>query len=348
MIFNKTIQIGPKVISEESNTFIIAEAGVNHNGDMVKAKQLVDIAAKAGADAIKFQAFKTESLILKNIEKAEYQKKSSGSGESQYDMLKKLEITKQQNRELQEYCRNKDIIFLTTPFDEDSLDELDDLDLPAYKVSSTDITNVSFLRKVAAKGKPILLSTGMAYLTEIVYALQNIFSLNKDVILFQCTANYPIRDDEVNLRVIREFQKNFDMLLGYSDHSVGPGAASYAVALGVKAVEKHITLDKSLPGPDHKASLDPAELAELVRQIRKVEEYLGQDLKIPTLSEVNTRKSLQKCIIAAKKIAKGQVFDDNNIISKRTGGVGISSLYYYSVIGRIAPRDFDKDDIIEL
>lgn len=347
MKFNKIIKIADKIISENSPVFIIAEAGVNHNGDINRAKKLIDVAALAGADAVKFQHFKTENLILKNVEKAPYQKKTTLTEESQFEMLKRLELTKEKNLELLNYSREKEILFLTTPFDEESLDELDALSLPAYKAASTDITNLPFLKKIAKKGKPILLSTGMSYLEEIKLALEEIYPHNKDVILLQCTANYPVSDEEVNLNIIQTFLKEFDCLTGYSDHSEGLGAAPFAVPLGVKVIEKHFTLDKADKGPDHKASLSPDELKLCINLIKKAEKYLGGYIKYPTLSESKTRKSLQKCLVAAKDIKKGEIILEQSLAAKRTGGIGISPLWYKRIAGKPASKDYKVDDVID-
>lgn len=348
MNFNKEIKFLDRVISKDSSTFIIAEAGVNHGGDINVAKRLIDVASNAGADAVKFQAFKTESLILKNIEKAPYQKETTSSDETQYEMLKKLEVTIQQNLGLKEYCKEKGIIFLTTPFDEKSLDELDEVDLPAYKVASTDLTNLLFLKKIAKKGKPIFLSTGMSYLSEVAMALETIYEFNKDVVLLQCTANYPILDEEANLEIVNTYKKSFDVLLGYSDHSVGIGAAPFAIPMGAKVVEKHFTLDKTLEGPDHRASLSPEELKEFVAICRKVDKFMGSSIKKPNLSEVRTRASLQKSLVAQKEIKKGELFSEENLIAKRTGGEGISPIYYEELLGKKASKDFTVDEIILL
>ena len=346
--FNKKIIIQDTVISPKSKSFIIAEAGVNHNGEMKLAKELVDIACAAQADAVKFQSFKTESLILKSVEKAAYQKETTGTDASQFDMLKKLEFSIAQMAELKGYCVQKDIIFLTTPFDEDSLDELDEINLPAYKVSSTDLTNIAFVKKVAEKGKPFIPSTGMSYMEEIRKVLSAVEAINKNVILLQCTGNYPTEPKEVNLNVIETYQKEFDMLIGFSDHTAGIGASPYAVAKGAKVIEKHFTIDKSMDGPDHRASLDPDELTLLIKEIRKVENYMGSSTKSPTIAEEGTRNLLQKCLVASKDIAKGDVFSPDNIISKRTGGKGISALDYNDLIGEKANNNFNKDDIITL
>jgi len=346
--FNRNISLKGKLITHSSSTFIIAEAGVNHGGDMNIAKKLIDLAHEAGVDAVKFQTFKAEDLILKNVEKAPYQKMTTNTSELQIDMLKKLEITKEQNLELKNYCDMKNIIFLTTPFDETSLDELDDLDLSAYKIASTDTTNLPFLEKIAKKGKPIFLSTGMCYLSEIQLALETIHKFNKDVILLQCTANYPIQDNEANLNVIGTFKTNFDMLVGYSDHSIGIGAAPFAIPIGAKVIEKHFTIDKSLKGPDHRASLSPTELIEFVKIIKKVDSFMGSPIKKPSLSEIKTKQSLQKCLVAKCKIKKGDFFTKDNIIAKRTGGIGISPIYYNEVINNKALKDYINDEIIEL
>lgn len=346
MDFNKVIKIGNKVISDFDRTFIIAEAGVNHNGNINLAKQMIDVASESGVDAVKFQSFKTENLILRNIEKAPYQKKTSNSEESQYDMLKRLELTKEQTIELIDYCKKKELIFLSTPFEKSSLDELNDLGVSAFKIAATDLTNIQFLRQIAEKGKPIILSAGMCYLEEVRCALEAIYPINKEVILLQCTANYPIRDSEANISVIRTFKQEFNVVVGYSDHSQGVGASSYAVALGAKVIEKHFTLDKTLQGPDHKASVTPSELVQLVQDIRRVEQYLGKGEKIPTCSEQMTRRSLQKCFVAARPIKVGERFSGENIVAKRTNGEGISALYYDSLLDMISCRDYKVDDVI--
>lgn len=346
MIFKQEIQIGGKSISNDSETFIIAEAGVNHNGNMAIAKEMIDVAVEAGVDAVKFQTFKAEKLILKNVQKAPYQISTTGDDESQYEMLKKLEMAQDQAKELMEYCRNKKIIFLSTAFEKDSLDELDHLGVPAYKVAATDLTNIQFLEQVAEKGKPIILSAGMCYLEEVESALRAIYPINRDVVLLQCTANYPIRDTEANIGVINTFKEKFDILVGYSDHSRGVGASPYAVALGAKVIEKHFTLDKSMKGPDHQASVTPGELKELVNSIRTAEKYLGDGIKKPSCAEQMTRKALQKCFVAAEDIKAGEKFTENNIVAKRTNGIGISALYYKELLGQTAKADYRKDEIV--
>jgi sialic acid synthase SpsE len=347
MIFNKKIHIEDKLISATSPTFVIAEAGVNHGGDMAIAKQLIDLAVRAKADAVKFQTFKAEHLILNDIQKAPYQKDTTDASESQYDMLKRLEVSREQNLDLKQYCMDKGIVFLTTPFDEESLEEIDELDLPAYKVASTDTTNLPFLKKIAKKGKPIFLSTGMSYLSEVRLALETIYEYNKDVVLLQCTANYPIQDNEANLAVINTYRDNFDILLGYSDHSVGVGAAPFAIPMGAKVVEKHFTLNKADEGPDHAASLSPSELIDFVKTVRRVDIYMGSEIKEPSLSEQNTRKSLQKCMVASQDIKKGDLFNNDNLVAKRTGGVGISPIKIHKLLGVKSTKNYKKNQIIE-
>lgn len=348
MKFNSEIIIQNKLISDASTTFIIAEAGVNHGGDISLAKKLIDLAVDVKADAVKFQTFKAKNIALNHIDKAPYQKQTTSKSETQFNMLKKLEVSKRQNEELKEYCNEKNIIFLSTPYDEESLNELDELDLPAYKIASTDITNLPLLEKIAKKGKPILLSTGMSYLAEVQIALESIYPYNKNVILFQCTANYPIRDDEANLSVINTFKENFDIQLGYSDHTVGTGAAAFAIPMGVSAVEKHFTLDKSAEGPDHNASLSPSELKDFVKLVKKVDLMMGSRIKKPNLSETLTRAALQKCLVAKTNMKKGENFSLNNIEAKRTGGIGISPIYFKEILGKRTLIDLKKNHILNL
>ena len=348
MEFNKTISIGNKTISPNSRVFIIGEAGVNHGGDINVAKQLVDIAVEAGVDAVKFQAFRTSDLIIENVQKAPYQSKTTEQEESQTDMLRRLELKQEQYIELKSYCESKNIIFLITPFDEGSLIELEEIGVVAYKVASTDTTNLPFLRKIAATGKPIFLSTGMTYLEEIRTALEEIQPFNNDVILMQCTANYPIEDTEANLNVIRTFQNVFNVLTGYSDHSMGIGAAPYALPMGVCMIEKHFTLNKDESGPDHRASLDPEELKSLVQEVRRIEKFLGSSIKKPTESELKTRKSLQKNLVAKVDIKMGEILSDENVVAKRTGGEGISPIKYKEVFGSEAPKAFSTNEVITI
>lgn len=348
MKFNNEIKVGDHIISKSSKTFIIAEAGVNHNGNLDLAKQLVDVACDAQADAVKFQTFKADHLILKEVKKAPYQRHTTASDESQYDMLRQLEFSIDDLRKIQTYARKRNMLVLTTPFEEYSLERLDDLHLPAYKIASTDLTNVRFLKKVAAKHKPIFLSTGMSYMEEVEIALDTLASINKDVMVLQCTANYPIKDDEANLNIIKTFASRFDMIVGYSDHTTGTDTGACAVAAGARVIEKHFTLDRSMKGPDHKASLDPQRLREYVQNIRRAEVYLGSCIKMPTLSELQTRISLQKYLVTAGAMKKGVKIEYRDVVAKRTGGYGISALYVNDVIGTKAVKNYKKDEIIEV
>lgn len=348
MAFSKEIKIGQTNISRNTSVYIIAEAGVNHNGDIEVAKQLVDIAADAGVNAVKFQAFKTEHLIIEDVEKAPYQKSTTSASESQADMLRKLELNFEQYKVLKAYCESKNIQFLITPFDEFSLNQLEEIGVEAYKVASTDTTNIPFLLKIAATGKPMILSTGMCYMEEVEQVMKAIEQVNKDVLLMQCTANYPIEDNEVNMAVLHTYQEAFDCLLGYSDHTVGLGASPYSVMLGAVAVEKHFTINKDNDGPDHRASLSPEELKQFVKEIRRCEQYLGSSVKQPTTSELGTRKMLQKNLVAKTDIAAGTPFTLDNIVAKRTGGAGISPINYEKVIGQIAKQDYKTNQIIAI
>jgi len=263
-------KIGDKLIGEEEPCFIIAEAGVNHNGSIELAKKLIDAAKDAGADAVKFQTFKTENVVVKDAQKAEYQKETTGEG-SQYEMIKKLELTEEDFRELADYAKEKDIMFLSSPFDKESVDLLNELDVPAFKVGSGEITNLPLLRYIAKKEKPIILSTGMSTLGEIEEALDVIRSEGvEDIILLHCVSNYPARIEDVNLRALGTLKQAFKLPVGFSDHTLGITAPIAAVALGACVIEKHFTLDRNLPGPDHKASLEPEELKEMAKAIREV------------------------------------------------------------------------------
>jgi len=347
MNFSKYIKLKEKIISKESKVFIIAEAGINHNGSISNAKKLIDIAVKAKVDAVKFQTFKTESLILKNVSKAPYQKKINSSAENQFTMLKKLEISKDEILELAEYCHSKGIIFLITPFDEDALEELNDLDLAAIKIASTDTTNIPFLLKVAKKNKPIILSTGMTYYDEIKMVLEILEPINPQIILLQCTADYPTDPCEVNLSVLHRFAIDFNILTGFSDHTTGIGASPYAIPFGAKIIEKHFTIDKNMVGPDHRASLSPEELIKFVSIIRDVEKMIGIDIKQPTISESKNRKSLQKCLVSKQSINKGDEYTSKNLTAKRTGGTGISPIYYFDILGKKANKNYKENEIID-
>ena len=340
----KMIKIENRYISEDYPTFIIAEAGVNHNGSLELAKRLVDVAKKAGVDAIKFQTFKTEKVVSKFAPKAEYQIKNTGNNESQYEMIKKLELTEEEFIELYKYTKEKGLIFLSTPFDFESADFLEDL-VPAYKISSTDLTNLPFLEYIAKKGKPIILSTGMATLGEIEEAVNTIKKYNEDIILLHCITNYPADFEELNLRAIKTLKEAFKLPVGYSDHSLGIYAPIAAVTLGAVVIEKHFTINKNLPGPDHKASLNPEELKEMVKAIRLIEKALGDGIKRPTFSEEKIKKVVRKSLVANVDIPKGSIIKREMVTIKRPG-IGIEPKYLDKIIGKKAKRDIKKDEVI--
>ena len=341
----KKIKIENKVIGEGELTFIIAEAGVNHNGDIELAKRLVDIASECGVDAIKFQTFKAEKVVTKDTPKAEYQIKNTGTNESQYEMVKKLELSEDEFIELYKYTKKKGLIFLSTPFDFESADFLDEL-VSAFKISSTDLTNLPFLEYIAEKGKPIILSTGMGTLGEIEEAVNTIREINDDLILLHCVTNYPASFESLNLRAIKTLKEAFKLPVGYSDHSLGIYAPISAVTLGAVVIEKHFTLDKNLPGPDHKASLNPEELKEMVNAIRLIEKALGDGIKRPTPEEEKIKKVARRSLVANVDIPKGTVIKKEMIAIKRPG-TGIEPKYLNVVIGKRAKRDIKKDEVLK-
>ncbi len=342
------IKIGNKFIGNENSVFIIAEAGVNHNGDINIAKMLVDKAVFAGVDAIKFQTFKTEKLVTGYANMAEYQKNNIGKVDSQFNMLKKLELSYESFIELQEYCKVKGIMFLSTPFDFESADFLSSIDMEAFKISSGDLTNIPLLQHIARFNKPIILSSGMATLSEIEEALNAIYSLeNKEVAVLHCTSNYPASIQSVNLNAINTIKNAFKVVSGYSDHTEGITIPIAAVAMGANVVEKHFTLDKAMEGPDHKASLNPIELKEMVRAIRNVEEALGTGIKRYNSSEIDTIKAARKSIVAARDIKAGECIDLIDLDYKRPG-TGLSPKFYTDIIGRKINRNVKMDEQITL
>jgi N-acetylneuraminate synthase/N,N'-diacetyllegionaminate synthase len=339
------LKIGNKLISERSHCFVIAEAGVNHNSSLKLAKKLVDVAKEAGADAVKFQTFKAEDLVTEKGEMADYQKKNTGKRESQLKMLKKLELSQKDFIELKKYCDKKGIILLSTPYTEDAIDFLEPL-VPAYKVASGDLTNLPFLEKIARKRKPIILSTGMATLNEVREAVNTIKKAgNNKIILLHCTTNYPCPLQEVNLRAMLTLKKQFNLPVGYSDHTLGILLPIMAATMGAKIIEKHFTLNKKLPGPDHKASLEPDELKEMVRTIKDVEKAMGSDIKKLTKSEEKIKKIVRKSIVAKVDIPKGTKITNNMLVIKRPG-IGIKPKYLEKIIGRIVKKDIKQDELI--
>lgn len=325
--------------------FIIAEAGVNHNGDMHIAKKMVDAAVEVGADAIKFQTFKVEQLVTKEAPKANYQKATTGNG-NQYEMLQQLELTLDDHLVLKEYCQEQGIAFVSTPFDFDSVDLLERLDLPFYKVSSGDITNFPFLEYIAQKNRLVILSTGMSNLGEVEAAVETIFGTgNQDLILLHCTSNYPTAFTDVNLRAMLTLKEAFKLPVGYSDHTVGIEVSVAAVALGAQVIEKHFTLDKTTAGPDHRASLEPDELKTMVEKIRHVEQALGDGIKRCARSEEKNKFVSRKSIVAGRDIKQGEEITWEMIQFKRPGH-GMMPGEIKLVLGKKAKNNLQKDDLI--
>lgn len=336
--------------NKSPHTIIIAEAGVNHNGSLELARQMVDVAAEAGVDFIKFQTFIGEKVISRYAPKAEYQIKQTGQKESQLEMVKKLELSEKDHVELVRYCHQKGVKFLSTPFDLDSIDLLVRLGLDTLKIPSGEITNLPYLRKIGALNKELIMSTGMATLGEVEKALEIlvISGTERDKIsLLHCTTEYPAPVDEVNLRAIQTLQHAFQLPVGFSDHTLGIDIAIAAVAIGACIIEKHFTLDKNMEGPDHQASLEPTELKQLVKAIRNVEKALGHGRKIPSPSEIKNMPIARKSIVALKNITQGEIFTSDNLTVKRPGN-GISPMMWDYVLGKRAPRDFKEDELIEL
>jgi len=328
---------------------VIAEAGVNHNGDLCLARRLVDAAARAGADMVKFQTFKTEQLVTRTARLAEYQKRNVRNARSQYAMLKRLELDADAHRQLMRRCAQRHITFLSTAFDSDSVDLLARLRLPYWKIPSGEITNVPLLRRIGAFQSRVILSTGMATLEEIERALNALVGAGTklaDVTVLHCTTAYPAPYSDVNLRAMLTLRDVFDVAIGYSDHTDGMEIAIAAVALGASVIEKHFTLDRTLPGPDHKTSLDPGQLRAMVAAIRHVERALGDGRKRPAPSERSNRRLARKSIVAARPIRAGEAFTARNLTVKRPG-TGLSAAEWDRVIGRKARRAFLVDELIE-
>jgi N,N'-diacetyllegionaminate synthase len=330
-------------------TVIIAEAGVNHNGDLTLAKELIDIAADSGADYVKFQTFSAEELTTKAAPKAEYQKHFGNYKESQYEMLRKLELTESMCSELIKHSNSRGIGFLSTAFDMKSADMLLALGQRLFKIPSGEITNLPYLRHIAHFGKNVILSTGMSNMAEVGKALKILEesgTAKSKVTVLHCTSSYPAPISDINLLAMNSIRKTLDVAVGYSDHTLGIEVAVAAVALGASVIEKHFTIDRSMPGPDHRASLEPKELQLMVSQIRNIELALGDGIKRITLSERENIKIARKSIVAKRNITRGEVFNDSNLATKRPG-TGISPMEWDRLIGNRASRDFVTDELID-
>ena len=329
-------------------TFIIAEAGVNHNGSLEMAVQLIDVAVAAGADAVKFQTFKAEKVISVNAPKAGYQKETTGSDESQLEMVKKLELDEAAHTRLIQHCQDKGIEFLSTPFDLESIDLLNRLGLDVFKIPSGEITNLPYLRKLGALKKRLILSTGMADLGEIEDALDVLTESGTplgNITVLHCNTEYPTPFEDVNLLAMLTIKNAFGVEVGYSDHTPGIEVPIAAVALGATIIEKHFTLDRNLPGPDHKASLEPDDLKAMVQAIRNIEKSLGNGIKRSSPSEVKNKPIARKSLVASQPIKTGELFGATNITAKRPG-TGISPMRWDEVLGQVAQKDYERDELI--
>jgi N,N'-diacetyllegionaminate synthase len=332
----------------EKKTFIIAEAGVNHNGELANALKLIDIAKNAGADAVKFQTFKAANLLTKNADKAVYQKETTDKNETQFDMLKKLELGIEEHKELIDYCNNKGILFLSTPFDHDSINLLDSLCIEIFKIPSGEITNLPYLRHIGSLKKKVILSTGMSKLGEIEKALEVLVesgTSKENITALHANTQYPTPLIDVNLNAMKTIKRAFNVKIGYSDHTNGIEVPIAAVAMGASVIEKHFTISKNMIGPDHKASLEPTELNLMVTAIRNIEIALGSSIKKPSQSELPNMMVERKSIVASKKIKRGEILNVDNLSVKRPG-IGISPMRWDEIIGTVALKNYEEDELI--
>ena len=332
-------------------TYIIAEAGVNHNGSIERARAMVVAAASSGVDAVKFQTFNAETLVTRAAQKAGYQAAATGAQESQYEMLKKLELTPSDFHDLKMFCADNEVEFLSTPFDLATIDLLVDLGINKWKLPSGEMTNLPYLRKIGARGQEVVASTGMCDLDEVTAALSVLESAGtrrEQITLLHCNTEYPTPMGDVNLRAMETLRSTFPGLkgVGYSDHTLGIEVPVAAVAMGATVIEKHFTLDRNLPGPDHKASLEPSELAAMVKSIRNIEDALGSGVKNPSASELKNKPIARKSIVAAKRIAAGECFSEENLTVKRPG-TGVSPMRWDELIGQPAKRNYREDELID-
>ena len=336
-------------MSTTQQTLVIAEAGVNHNGDINLAKKLVDAAADAGADVVKFQTFQANQLATEQAKQAAYQQQALGQSQGQLAMLQQLELKPDQHRELVKYCQQKRIEFLSTAFDSPSIEFLETLNIKRWKIPSGEITNLPYLRQIGAQGQPVILSTGMANLGEIesaLHALESVGTPRHQITVLHCTTEYPAPPQEVNLRAMNTIAVSFGVAVGYSDHTDGIAVPIAAVAMGASLIEKHLTLDRSLPGPDHKASLEPDQFRAMVKGIRIIEKALGDGIKSPTSSEQLNIPVVRKSLVASRSIRAGELFSEDNLTTKRPG-TGISPMEWDAWIDRPATRDFARDELIQ-
>ena len=333
-------------ISEKTPAYIIAEVGVNHNGNMKNAMELIKVAQKCGVNCVKFQTFRAEQIVIQSAPKADYQLRSTNPQETQLDMLKKLELSNDDYNKLFEFCNQLGITFISTPYSEEDVDFLDELGVPAFKLASISVVEPQFIEYVALKKKPVILSTGMADLEEVREAVKVFDSTgNKDLILLQCTTNYPSEYEDCNIRAMVTMKNKFNKIIGYSDHTRDDFACITSIALGAKVIEKHLTLDRGLPGPDHSSSLNPDEFLQLVNNIRKTEIILGSDMKYPSNVEKQNAKGMRRSIVAKCNIEEGMVIRKNMLTLKRPAS-GLAPQYYKQLLGQKAKRKIYKDELI--
>ncbi len=338
-----------KLMIEKKNIIVIAEAGVNHNGNLDQAMQLIDVAAEANADYVKFQTFKAEKSVTLSAPKADYQESTTGVSESQREMIRRFELDLEAHKTLIKHCHKRGVRFLSTAFDPDSIDMLLSLGMDLFKIPSGEITNLPYLRKIRNCNKPVILSTGMAHLGEVKAALEILMSgkgSHEPVTVLHCNTAYPTPIEDVNLRAMLTLRDDLNVAVGYSDHTLGIEVPIAAVALGAVIIEKHFTLDRNLPGPDHRASLEPDELKSMVAAIRNVEKCMGDGVKQPSASERKNMPIVRKSIVAARAISIGELFAADNLTTKRPG-TGISPMCWDSLIGQKATRNYEPDDFIE-
>lgn len=344
----KSVKIKDFMIGPGNPCFIIAEAGVNHNGDIKLAHKLIDAAAKAGADAVKFQSFVAEDIVTPQAAKADYQVQTTGDGSGQFDMLKKLELSGDQQAELKAHCEKADILYLCTPYEEKSADLLEHIGVAAYKIASTDTSNIPFLRYLARKDIPVILSTGMSTLCEVEESIieLKLHGLDEKIIILQCTSEYPSPVKDINLRAMKTMELAFGCPVGFSDHTPGIGASPWAVAAGACVIEKHFTLDRNMTGPDHRASIEPNELTELVKTIRDVESALGEGIKRPMPTELPNKIRMQKSLVATRSLAAGEIIREIDLTCKRPGS-GLPPKLFDRVIGNKTAKEIQKGEILK-
>lgn len=340
----KNFRIGPG-----NPCFIIAEAGVNHNGDIHTAHRLIDAAIQSGADAVKFQSFKAEDLVTPQSKKADYQLKTTQGDTSQFSMLKKLELSLEDQVQLKKHCDDKDILYLCTPYEQKSADLLEGIGVEAYKIASTDTSNLPFLRSLAKKNIPVILSTGMSTLGDVEESVKELkeYGLLGKIIILQCTSEYPVPFEDINLRAMKTMEAAFCCPVGFSDHTPGIGASPWAVAAGACVVEKHFTLDRRMMGPDHKASINPGEMTELVKTVRNVEASLGDGMKKIMPSEEKNKSRMQKSLVATRNIPAGGTINKEDLTCKRPG-TGLLPKWFDKVVGKQAAVNIRKDDVLAL